>query len=573
MSDSNGSQDQHAAKCSFNSVYTDLSGPEPYYLCRLVFPAAAGSIMTPVDDHCNRSFDCKTADEWRSAATPPMLTVPRSNDERTALLWHYFRSVCKIFSCYDSFINPFRTEVHKLMSSSHLIYLCVLSMSAAHLQQNRPHPSLNSCEYLAKAVAALARQLGEIISCSATIAPSQDLDNILLAGIILGVSTSWHASSGLGLEHIVGCRAIFQRWLHSGFRTEGRTTCVRLNFFVGLLAYWETVAASLIDQDPAQLDYLEYACMKLPINTVPVHPWTGISSISWALLAKSICLARSKRKLVLMRNAYKPSATRSRLESLESQARTLERSLLHCVLPNGTKFEATYDEQTLPSHLEAIAQCCKLAAFIELYQAFHIAWDLQSIRSLLDHHFGQIYCGDKSVSNLEDGQVCVNLVKWLAVVMLEILRSIPPASNTRCVQHIMLLIGGTALTGGTARNCMHKACPVERSTVAAAGETALATGALGNLSFQDYPAMRKHGKASAIAPLQLEHSHAWREFVDDRLTHLRRIIHLDSIWKIQTLVRKVWSICNTSSRESYAQYDNRLHWIDVMEEHSLEFLF
>jgi hypothetical protein len=291
------------------------------------------------------------------------------DDEHLELVSHYFTSVCVINSCYDSVINPFRTEIKTLMSASRLIYYCVLSMSAAHLIRNNRRWSPRSLEYLTEALSALAQEVAQVIAGRTTSSAAAELnvDQVLLGVIILRMTTSWHESSGLGLEHVVGSRILFQQRVRDEFEYHHPPLWPKLSFYLGLQAYWKTVISFLIDQDITELDYLHAAFNKLPLEKIYPNPWTGISTVVWILLAKVGCVIRRKRILTAVHGG-RPSATS--LRQLHKDAKLLETQLLNCAIPNDSKVEDIHDERTPLGHLQDIARCCKFAALLELYRAF-----------------------------------------------------------------------------------------------------------------------------------------------------------------------------------------------------------
>lgn len=54
------------------------------------------------------------------------------------LVEHYFAEVCPLYSCFDSELNPFRTLVSELWSTSSTIYYTIQSMAAANLANHYP---------------------------------------------------------------------------------------------------------------------------------------------------------------------------------------------------------------------------------------------------------------------------------------------------------------------------------------------------------------------------------------------------------------------------------------------------
>ncbi|KAF5656714.1 rieske 2Fe-2S family [Fusarium heterosporum] len=245
-------------------------------------------------------------------------------------------------------------------------------MSAAHLRQVDPQWSLDSAEYLSETLSALREQLSEIVTkAQTTTVTRQTVEQTLLGVIMLGMSTSWHGTSGLGLEHIQGSRALFQRYIYSTSNELTPSQWPKLSFYLGLQAYWESTASFVIDQDIDKLDTLHTACVSLPVEANYVNPWTGVSSTLWVLLAKVGCLVR-KRRILLRKRQYSHSrdgTAELQIQILYQQAVTLEDQIITYTAPDISPFEATQDNQTIIAHLKLIAQCCRLSALLELYRA------------------------------------------------------------------------------------------------------------------------------------------------------------------------------------------------------------
>ncbi|KAK2810164.1 hypothetical protein FQN50_003134 [Emmonsiellopsis sp. PD_5] len=491
----------------------------------------------------------------------PVLSSPTAfpslaSNRQLAILWHYFRSVCVVNSCYDSFINPFRTGVQSLMYSSRLIYSCIMSMSAAHLSHTDPKWALESLEYHAKAISTLRTELAKLLSGTSTsTSTDESRDHVLLGVVLLGTSSSWHPSSGLGLEHITGSRALFKRWIYQKLDRGDAPDWPRFSFYLGLQAYWETVASFLVDQDLDQLEYLNDACMKLPTNTVYVHPWTGISSTLWMLLAKAGCLTRRKRICTL----GGPLDGTLALDRLEEQARRLEGELLAYAIPDASSAESTYDEQTPISHLEDIARCCKFAALLELYRAFGTICHGQRVVDAIMATDGKATSGRFNPDESHHPTVA-DVLAELSLGIIKTLQSIPENSNTRCLHPLLLLISGSALSTRLLGERVLYMCPPSPSPT----PENTTTGVPGDNNYNPDP-------ATIIK--------SWRQFIYDRITHVEQVINIDNVRNIRRVLEEVWAQDDDLRDLASLFPDDDViaaepcHWIDIMEKKKLEFLF
>jgi hypothetical protein len=219
---------------------------------------------------------------------------------------------------------------------------------------------------------------------------------------------------------------------------------------------------------------------------------------------------------------------RDSFKSLNQQAATLEDQILTYNTPDISCFEVTQDSQTLINHLELIAQCCKLAALLELYRAFGLSCNVgAALGPFLAAH--GVLLNDRAVrEDLTIFDVC----RILCLGILNILHSIPKDSNTKCLHPTFFLVAGSVLSEGL----IGSSAPRQTS---------------GPLSF-------------------------WRDFVQERTTYLEGAINLDGVRRIKTILDRVW-VCNDlveSPTMNSANSDTigLVHWIDIMEAHELEFL-
>lgn len=481
--------------------------------------------------------------------SPSAPLVSRNRIQRR-LIAHFFQNVCAAWSCFDSDANPLRSQIWHMISSSQLMRMCVLSMSAVHLQQFQPRPEFEGITYLTNALTILIRRLPDIASSSnSLVRANSNEEEILLGVILIGMSTSWHEASGLGLEHIAASRIIFKRWFTVNYEMGQSNDWSRLNFYTGCLAYWEAVASFLLDDDPHNPSYLLQACNLLPQDTIFMHPWTGISSHLWTMLAISGAIARTARISHLQTSSIQSASL-----TATAAARNLESWLLDFTLPDELTQASTCDDATPIQHLRGIAQCCRLAALVELYQATGRSYSpealVQLIRSFGNANFARDNAGTSAL-------ICADIVQKLAITMINLLACIPESSNAKCLQPVLLLIGGSALDGGISRCCSLENTSSPSDQISARASI--------------HNTMQMHGIEEGN-PLETSIVRNRKAFVRDRLAYIASTLHRENIQKIETLLEKVWSrrVAEPSSNSPNA---SNTHWIDVMIECRLEFLF
>ncbi|KAL6242839.1 hypothetical protein RBB50_010485 [Rhinocladiella similis] len=466
------------------------------------------------------------------------------------LLAHYFRKVCVINSCFDSPANPLRSVVPALMPSSPLIQLCILSMSAGHLRNTFPHLSLDSLEYLTATVSELTKEIKSILPDHASSAVSdQRFEYVLLGVIMLGVTTSWHVSSGLGLEHIAGSRALFRLWIEHKFR-YGQTLddeWSRLDFYMGLQAYWEAMAAFLVDQDIHQLEYLDIASTIPRTQPVYVHPWTGISAIPWLCLAKAGCIVRLKRNL--LRRAIPAEgctatggARQHSLLELSQALRRLTEELVLYETPDDSEIADTFDKHTSKSDLKNLSRCCQLAALLECVRSLDNVLEQREILGLVSNIMTDPSTGEFTKQGCLDLPY-TSVLQMLSLQILQLLSGIPTDSGTRSLHHLPLLIAGGVLLPQIMGRPSATVSPVSR------------------VEYSDIM-----GDASCVSTA------VWRRFVVERILNLEKMVNLEGHRKIRLLLDQIWARGDALAQQDHQLYSAEgLHWIDVMEDMGLQF--
>lgn len=503
-----------------------------------------------------------------------------SHNGATRLISHYFHFVCNINSCSDSPDDSLRTVTRGLMSSSRLIYFCVLSMSAAHLYHIDPQWSRESLVYLTQAISTLRVQLKDVLDkASRRSSVEHNLDQALIGIILLGTSTSWHNASELGLEHIIGSRILLQEYVCPRLYQCSTQNRRKLSFFIGLQTYWETVASFLLDQDLDQLDYLYKACIELSSDPIYVHPWTGISSTVWVLLAKAGCVARRRLRLLADSSCYEQSDLTTQMDQLVLGAKTIEAQLLSYEIPQASNVNTNSTEHASIPDLERIAWCCKFAALLELYQAFGSIWDTQPALEILSTEW-QFLKRSLDLGESQDSIFYTNIYGFLSHGVLRLLRCISPDSSTRCLQPFLLLIAGSVLVAdGGVDDHSHTTTLLPEVTYAKGANPQdpnliKLTGSLCvTLSKPQVGGTWLNDSLSvSLGPIS-----TWRDFVYQRITCIEQAIKLDSLRRIRTILLEVWA-CNdaiqsTEPRPADNNLGKRVHWINIMEEKKLHFLF
>jgi hypothetical protein len=266
-----------------------------------------------------------------------------------------------------------------------------------------------------------------------------------------------------------------------------------------------------------------------------LHPWTGVSTNVQGVFGLAVLLCREHRKGNKNRGIGTQAALLDALCNIEL-ARELEAELLGMHFDyqadDGvpTMFE-TGDEQTPAAHLLSVAEAYRLAGLLHLYQTFP---DLEVVKSDTSgpwHDAGN------------DGSSRDTAILELTLKLVAILRNIPAASGTRCIQPILYITAASGLRFDVA---------VEDSR----------SSSLAGVAPQAGPFL-----AQTLTKCTLEVSKA-RRFIVNRLCALHSSLPPRPIAVALNLVKAIW-----------AEYDREepscepKHWIDVMVDKGLQTLF
>ncbi|KAF4341218.1 Arginine metabolism regulation II [Fusarium beomiforme] len=445
------------------------------------------------------------------------LTSYTPTPQTALILDHYFSSICRLNSSFDSANNPFRSEVSRLMADSPLLFCCVLSMSAAHLYQGDNESSLIPLEFQTEAMSHLSQKLSQVTnagkspdiededSATALVAREKMLcvsDDLLLSTIFLGMTAAWHDTSATGLPHLHGARQLFRSWI----------------FVVSSMIYWEAMSSPLFDQQYEGLSHLDTFCDPYPLALIQPCPWTGVATPIFVFIAKTLTLVRNKRALKSLRVFETGEIHRKTLYSeLLTKATILEREILGYRMPFVGLIDDIGDPCTPPGHLLDISRCYRMAALLELYSAFPET--IKRDTTL-----------DRAVDLSSDEFDKTHLIAGLAFGILGILEKIPDNSGTISIQLLSLLIAGSVLGPVLPR---------------AAGED----------------------------PRRLEMVRL-RTFVRQRINKMYAAVQLGPIGNVLLILEEVWSRLDMLPVvQDGKSGEPDFHWIDIMSEKRLETMF
>ncbi|EFX06200.1 c6 zinc finger domain containing protein [Grosmannia clavigera kw1407] len=451
---------------------------------------AAGGYDEPLSPYTLPSRRSSSSVSYQVARSPSPLALS-INDIGTVLVEFYFKETAKIYSCYDGRMNPFRTTVVHLWSSSEIINCTAQSMAAGCLLRDFPQ------------LAPVGRQLRQ--KATRILAKTKTWDtNTMLAVLMLGGTASWHDSKDLGLPFFQQIAERLAMAPASVFR-EG-DSCRNYRFFYESMQYWEMQLAFLTEdetlpgtpdshlladrifgtssisrqrernswagergqrqreqqrqrqrQQQREQDKDEGGQEPLPLprpRPPPTpHPWTGFAGETQRTVQKVGRLLRRQRKFDFA-HRFASVAHISQLQQDMQMARELEAHLLGISHPAEHAVKDTEDGNTPVWHLLTLAELIRHMGLIQLY---HVFPDLLSARLGRERSAGS---GSYYNFGLEAGTAITPALcrRWLTTYTLrtmDMLRTLPVESGTRVFQPFLLVALSSELRNAGGENGGH----------------------------------------------------------------------------------------------------------------------
>ncbi|EKG11593.1 hypothetical protein MPH_11086 [Macrophomina phaseolina MS6] len=487
-------------------------------------------------------------------ATPspaPLLVEPGM-----ALVEHYFKNVCALYSSFDSVLNPFRTAVGRIWDSSPSVYYAIQSMAAAQLANFYPQMVVTGLELQQKAYQHLQDEMALVTT------GCQSSERALLAILLLGLTACWHDENDLGLTHLAAARALIYPRLIAPVPPDNKVIRRQNQFFEESLIYWEMLIG-FVSQESAINDaagkhskpWQSGGLGPLGIassfmsgnrngaftsgNKLLPHPWTGIAPKVQMLFAEVGRLIRHERlsrqqctSSTQYRRTTHPSdplgySTRPPPTTPSAQqddrdkhawATLLEEQLLSSDLPAAADLIDPGDAHTSRRDFVHLGEAYRCAALLEIYRVYprilkrrlgadsvSRGWEKTGICSLTPSTPG---------TAREDTDLRIWL-NSLALHVLGLLEELPSSSGTGSTQPILL--------------------------VAAAGE-------LRFVSSLDYFDLHANNE-------KVRHA---RAFVRERLREFAKRLPSKPLMRMMQLVEEVWRRLDAGEGDVF--------WLDVMWE-------
>lgn len=369
-----------------------------------------------------------------ASSVPPSVT-----NHSTRLVEYYFSTICGVFSCFDSCMNPFRYFVGNAWKYSGSIYYAIQSMAAAHLGNDIPYVRRDALELQQKASNMLKQELHSYR------AGQSDAEAPFLSLLLLGLSACWHQPSDLGSIYLKLARQLVYPGIFSGNKVACGTSQPLLKFCEEAMVYWEMVNSFVADDtrvqdwDSLAPEYCESGIVVEPQDQHPSceivqeidlspHPWTGVNPQSQMLLAE---VGRLIRRVRVSKSSISPAEATQGYEL----ALDLEEQLLACCSEAGSpdmsrEFLRTEDDLLI---LSAVTRDCGL---LEIYRVFP---DILQRRL---HKKGKAVAPQIGTDSF---QLSLDWLTAEAIRILKQLERIPSSSYVKAHQLLPLLITAAEL--------------------------------------------------------------------------------------------------------------------------------
>ncbi|KAL3467631.1 hypothetical protein BJX64DRAFT_283552 [Aspergillus heterothallicus] len=321
----------------------------------------------------------------------------------------------------------------------------MLSMAAGKLARKRLGMNVQALHYQSMALSSL---YADVSSASGW------TKELLFVVLMLGLSTSWHVITDLGISHLkVMQSAVLEKTVQKS--CDRRT----LRFFSDALVYWEMVACSVNDEVPVRgypktdetqpqprpgQEASELGPSGMP--RIMPHPFTGVVSAPQELFGR---LAQGIRQV----RPFKTDSTLRCPERFLKSLNALEEDIWRLELPKLHEIANTGDHNTPAIHHLLLAEVYMFANLYQLYYAFPTRRQkrVKLIRERLQNgasRHGLSWAEQQtwSWSSLLLQGSPKQWVDFLGRNILMRLEQIPVTSGTTCIHPLLLLVGSGSLS-------------------------------------------------------------------------------------------------------------------------------
>ncbi|KLO92436.1 Uncharacterized protein LW93_12010 [Fusarium fujikuroi] len=351
------------------------------------------------------------------------------NDYSTILVEYYFKDTAAILALYDSEMNPFRSTVSRVWTSSELMYCTLQSMAASFLSNVYPQ-LLNTGLYFRQKAIRLLNDLED----------SAIHEQALIALFMIGGTASWFDVNDTGSEYFPRLKKYVQ-----SLKTSGRMSPTGHSqaFFENTLACWEMFLAFVVDGDENAVfdspylpllpaDHQPEPGSIFPVVQIP-HPVTGVAHQIHTTLARVGRLVRRNRRRAMSKQFLTRQFILEAHREVD-EAAELEMFLTNLQVPLESAIVQTGDSQTPTWHLTALAEVYRFAGLIQLYHVFPDT--LVSRMNLQNADSGAEVSAHEAEERL----------RQFTLKAVEVLRSIPAESGTKDFHPFLIVAVCSGLT-------------------------------------------------------------------------------------------------------------------------------
>ncbi|KAI1502113.1 fungal-specific transcription factor domain-containing protein [Biscogniauxia marginata] len=473
---------------------------------------------------------------------------PHVDDHSTLLVEEWFRSVCSMWSGFDSAINMNRELARDAWARSEAVMHSLQSMSAICLSTQMPQLRQSAVRYLKLAVAAIQRD----ITASYESPSSESATDLLFALCCVGTASCWVDTRIIGARFLRDAKILLRRMNERSGSLSTRDR-QKLYFFNNSITYWNMLVAVVSDEpDELGIPRLKNLPMtQLAAGQITPHPWTGISSTVQLLFMRTMKLCRQYRWYSKQSQTHPNPDIQSHFNIIEAACK-VEEELLGLVHHQVSTFSDTGDSMSPILHLIDVAEAYRLASLLQLYQTFS---DLARRRL------------PRQKANYSSYTLWSDCITPLSFRLIDILKGIPASSGTRCIQPLLYLSAGTGLRFDP--KTLTYMQERQRNTFLEFGRSdkdvtgsdqSSSTSVTGDILRSDEP-------PSPITRHSFEVIHA-RRFILGRFAMLEHCLPPAPILVARNLIRKIWEAYDSERTGA-----SHVHWIDVMEKSNLQTIF
>ncbi|PLB55201.1 hypothetical protein P170DRAFT_35333 [Aspergillus steynii IBT 23096] len=338
----------------------------------------------------------------------------------TSLVEYYFQHVATTYSCFDGSMNPFRTTVGRVWTSSQILTWTLQSMAAACLARDFPHLKPQGMKVRQQALMAIEEEA----------AAGKTTEMSLLSVIMLGQSASWHLQADVGLSQY----RLAKRIMASGQRRNNKTENTRFPgrnsmFFQQSLHYWEMLLSFVTGLDGPTDSPRDPHGSSLPLQMIP-HPWAMVTSDLMERIHEVGRLVYKHRRNTLGSKFWRRTDLTA-LQGMIQDVGPIELYLLNYQLPAQETIVDPGDDLTPVSHFVSISQAYRLVALLQIYRVFP---DILEERLASETRTPAFAGVPKPLLNSAE-----QWIHTLAMHTVDILRKVPFESHTRSIQAFLLV--------------------------------------------------------------------------------------------------------------------------------------